>query len=190
MSRGSKAHTKKKRTSHKSDQVLRMLDGLGDELKPLLDQLLIEAQQGMPTLLTATRINELMISRGIVPREAIVPKVPKLPEQRQAQIRYAVREAEQMIETQWWQAGIARTDTPLDEKCRMLNEALVAARKAAREELLARWAKEDAAAEAPLSPHITKLSSNDVPRERIDAEAIDVEQDLRVISYDNKKLGT
>ena len=39
---------------------MRMLDGLRDELRPLLDQFLVEAQ-GTPALTTATRINALLI---------------------------------------------------------------------------------------------------------------------------------
>jgi hypothetical protein len=50
-----------------------------DELRPLLDRLLIEAQ-GTPTSPTATRINELLIGRGIVPRQAVVAEAPKLSE--------------------------------------------------------------------------------------------------------------
>jgi hypothetical protein len=68
----------KTRTKTKPDLIYRMLEGLRDELKPLLNRLLVEAQ-GTPALPTATAINELLIARGIVPRQASVAKVPRQP---------------------------------------------------------------------------------------------------------------
>jgi hypothetical protein len=153
------------------DRVYRMLDGLRDELKPLLDRLLDEAQ-GTPAFPTATEINELLIARGIVPRQAIVAKVPRLSERWPGEIRRAVKDAERQVKAQWRGAGIAGTKLPLDHKARMLDEVLAAARKQAREEVRARHLAEEAAVrEAPLPPHISRLAADSVPRETIDGAA-------------------
>jgi hypothetical protein len=63
-----------------------------------------------------------------------------------AEIRRAVKDAEERARTAWLRAGIARTNTPLDQKCFTLHQALAAARKAAREEVRGRHLAEEAAA--------------------------------------------
>jgi hypothetical protein len=84
---------------------------------------------------------------------------------REAQMRRAIKKAEKQVDaarSPKWRA------LPFEERMRMLDAAKAAARKAAREDLRARWAKEDATTEVAMPPHITRLSPDSVPRDAIE----------------------
>jgi hypothetical protein len=87
-----------------------------------------------------------------------MPRKPKTDreQRREDELRHAVRAAERDVKQIWHARGRKRISADdLDARCAALNTARATARAAAREQVRARWAKEDA-----LYPsHITRLTA-------------------------------
>jgi len=72
-------------------------------------------------------------------------------------MRKALRKADNAVVHGGWAARLDQL--PYRERERQLDEAYAAARKAAREDVEARWAREDATELPNLPPHITRVQA-------------------------------
>ena len=84
---------------------------------------------------------------------------------RDVEMREAVKVAEERVNSAWRDSSSTRPQ--LEEtwgQTRSLDQARAAARVAARADLRARWAREEAERAEPLAPHIMRLTLNELQR--------------------------